>query len=109
MYTGDYSREEDRHLMQAELVKDKPDILITESTFGTHVHEPRDAREARFTAAVSSIVRRGGRCLIPVFAVGRAQELLLILDEYWERNAELRSSKIPIYFASQLAKKCMKA
>jgi cleavage and polyadenylation specificity factor subunit 3 len=109
LYTGDYSREEDRHLMQAEIVKDKPDILIAESTFGTHVHESREAREARFTAAVSAIVRRGGRCLIPVFAVGRAQELLLILEEYWERNAELRASKIPIYYASQLAKKCMKA
>jgi hypothetical protein len=37
------------------------------------------------------------------------QELLLILEEFWERNAELRNSKIPIYYASQLAKKCMKA
>lgn len=33
---------------------------------------------------VSKTVKRGGRCLIPVFALGRAQELLLILDEYWQ-------------------------
>jgi hypothetical protein len=32
------------------------------------------------------IVKRGGRCLIPVFALGRAQELLLILDEYWNQT-----------------------
>ncbi len=33
---------------------------------------------------VSKAVKKGGRCLIPVFALGRAQELLLILDEYWQ-------------------------
>uniref|UniRef100_A0A0M3IUR6 Beta-Casp domain-containing protein n=1 Tax=Ascaris lumbricoides TaxID=6252 RepID=A0A0M3IUR6_ASCLU len=48
---------------------------------------------------------RGGRCLIPAFAHGRAQELLLILDEYWEAHPELQD--IPVYYASSLAKKCM--
>ena len=48
---------------------------------------------------------RGGRCLIPVFALGRAQELLLILDEFWAAHPELQ--EIPIYYASSLAKKCM--
>ena len=43
--------------------------------------------------------------LLPVFALGRAQELLLILDEYWGRHQELQ--KIPIYYASNLARKCM--
>lgn len=38
---------------------------------------------------------RGGRCLIPAFALGRAQELLLILDEYWEQHPELND--IPVY------------
>jgi cleavage and polyadenylation specificity factor subunit 3 len=42
---------------------------------------------------------------MPVFALGRAQELLLILDEYWDSHPELDS--IPIYYASSLAKKCM--
>ncbi|KAI9206499.1 beta-lactamase-like protein [Polychytrium aggregatum] len=106
LYTGDYSREEDRHLMAAE----KPpnvslDVLIAESTYGVQTHQPRLEREARFTKMVYDIVRRGGRCLIPVFALGRAQELLLILDEYWQSHPELHN--IPIYYASSLAKKCM--
>jgi cleavage and polyadenylation specificity factor subunit 3 len=42
---------------------------------------------------------------MPVFALGRAQELLLILDEYWGRHPEFQ--KIPIYYASNLARKCM--
>ncbi|ESO00097.1 hypothetical protein HELRODRAFT_101329 [Helobdella robusta] len=105
LYTGDFSRQEDRHLMAAELPNVKPDVLIVESTYGTHIHEPREEREQRFTNLIHNIVSRGGRCLIPVFALGRAQELLLILDEYWSAHPELQ--EVPIYYASSLAKKCM--
>jgi len=127
-FTGDFSREEDRHLMAAEIPPMKPDILIMESTYGTHLHEKREEREARFTGTIHDIINRGGRCLIPVFALGRAQgkhnkffskniissesltlnipsELLLILDEYWSEHPELHD--VPIYYASSLAKKCM--
>jgi cleavage and polyadenylation specificity factor subunit 3 len=105
LYTGDFSRQEDRHLMSAEIPAIRPDVLIIESTYGTHIHEKREEREARFTGIVYDTVSRGGRCLIPVFALGRAQELLLILDEYWSQHPELHD--IPIYYASSLAKKCM--
>eukprot|EP00088_Acartia_fossae_P070590 TRINITY_DN9501_c0_g1_i4.p1 TRINITY_DN9501_c0_g1~~TRINITY_DN9501_c0_g1_i4.p1 ORF type:complete len:694 (-),score=174.59 TRINITY_DN9501_c0_g1_i4:82-2163(-) len=105
LYTGDFSREEDRHLMSAEIPSVRPDVLIVESTYGTHIHEKREDRENRFTQTVADTVTRGGRCLIPVFALGRAQELLLILDEYWSAHPELHD--IPIYYASSLAKKCM--
>jgi cleavage and polyadenylation specificity factor subunit 3 len=106
LYTGDYSREEDRHLMAAEVPPNVvPEVLICESTYGVQSHEPRPEREARFTRMVHTIVKRGGRCLLPVFALGRAQELLLILDEYWQANPELHN--VPIYYASSLAKKCM--
>ena len=50
LYTGDYSREEDRHLCAAELPPTQPDILVCESTYGTQSHEPRLAREHRFTS-----------------------------------------------------------
>lgn len=91
--------------MAAEIPTVHPDVLITESTYGTHIHEKREDRESRFTNLVHDIVTRGGRCLIPVFALGRAQELLLILDEYWSQHPELHD--VPIYYASSLAKKCM--
>ena len=106
LYTGDYSTEEDRHLMAAERPKTNMDVLVCESTYGVQCHEPRAQREHRFTSLVHGIVQRGGRCLIPVFALGRAQELLLILDEYWQTHPELHG--IPIYYASALAKQCMK-
>ncbi|KAK5576936.1 hypothetical protein RB653_001873 [Dictyostelium firmibasis] len=105
LYTGDFSRQEDRHLMGAETPPVKVDVLIIESTYGVQVHEPRLEREKRFTSSVHQVVARGGKCLIPVFALGRAQELLLILDEFWIANPQLHG--IPIYYASALAKKCM--
>lgn len=56
-------------------------VCLQESTYGTHIHEKREEREARFCNTVHDIVNRGGRALIPVFALGRAQELLLILGK----------------------------
>ena len=105
LYTGDYSREEDRHLKAAENPNTPLEVLICESTYGVQSHQSRNEREHRFTSRVHEIVSQGGRCLIPVFALGRAQELLLILDEFWQLHPELHN--VPIYYASALAKKCM--
>ncbi len=106
LFTGDYSREEDRHLIPAEVPRGvKIDVLITESTYGIASHVPRVEREASLMKSITGILNRGGRVLMPVFALGRAQELLLILDEYWSRHPDLQ--KIPIYYASNLARKCM--
>jgi len=105
LYTGDFSRTEDRHLHAAEVPEVKPDVLICESTYGVHSHENQEDREKRFTSTIHQIIQRGGRVLIPVFALGRAQELLLILDEYWQKHPELHD--VPIHYASSLARKCM--
>ena len=68
----------------------------------------KEEREERFTGAVEDIVLNNrGCCLIPVFALGRAQELLLILDEYWQANRE-KMAHIPIYYASRTAKQALR-
>ncbi|KOG97965.1 cleavage polyadenylation factor subunit YSH1 [Saccharomyces eubayanus] len=108
LFTGDYSREVDRHLNSAEVPPLSSNVLIVESTFGTATHEPRLNREKKLTQLIHSTVMRGGRVLLPVFALGRAQEIMLILDEYWSQHAdELGSGQVPIFYASNLAKKCM--
>ncbi|GLB45057.1 putative CPSF73-100_C [Lyophyllum shimeji] len=105
LYTGDYSREEDRHLVKAELPPIRPDVLIVESTYGVQSLEGREEKEQRFTSLVHAIIKRGGHVLLPAFALGRAQELLLVLDEYWKKHPDLHN--VPIYYASSLARKCM--
>jgi cleavage and polyadenylation specificity factor subunit 3 len=48
LYTGDFSCEEDRYIMQAEIPPTNVDILISESTFGISVHHDRHIREQNF-------------------------------------------------------------
>lgn len=47
--------------------------VVVEATYGTSSHEKRNSREQRLVDKVRSIVARGGRCLMPVVALGRAQ------------------------------------
>ena len=56
-------------------------------------------REKLLLDCVKRTVERGGRVLLPVFALGRAQELLLILDAYWSANPKYHG--IPIYYGSR--------
>ena len=107
LFTGDYSRENDRHLIPASVPKNvgKIDCLITESTFGISSHTGRSERETALMRCITSILHRGGRALLPVPAIGNAQELMLILEDYWQRHEDYR--RFPIYYASALARKCM--
>ena len=107
MFTGDYSRETDRHLIPAAVPSNvgRIDCLITESTFGISTHIPRTERETALMKSITGILHRGGRALLPVPAIGNAQELMLILEDYWTRHAEYQ--RFPIYYASALARKCM--
>lgn len=108
-FTGDYSTEQDRHLVAAAVPDQKKvgkiDLLISESTFGISTAPPREEREFALLKSVTNIVNRGGKVLMPVFALGRAQELLLILEDYWQRHPELQ--KTPIYYTGNTARKCM--
>ncbi|MBA3825286.1 MAG: MBL fold metallo-hydrolase, partial [Ktedonobacterales bacterium] len=57
-----------------------PDLLILESTYGrSTLHANRPAEEVRLAERVATIIAGGGHCLIPAFALGRAQEITLIL------------------------------
>ena len=105
LYTGDYSREDDRHLVKAEIPPIRPDVLVVESTHGVHTFEGRAEKELRLTTLVHAILQRDGHVLLPVFALGTAQELLLVLEAYWEDHPELHA--VPIYYTSSLARKCM--
>ena len=64
IFQGDYSREEDRHLMAAErppnvvpevLICEVLGVFIVQSTYGVQSHEPRVEREARFTRMVARL------------------------------------------------------
>lgn len=101
VYTGDYNMTPDRHLGAAWIDRCRPDLLITESTYATTIRDSKRCRERDFLVKVHDCIERGGKVLIPVFALGRAQELCILLETYWERM----NLKVPIYFAVGLTEK----
>lgn len=101
VYTGDFNTTADKHLGSAWIDRLEPDLLITESTYGSIIRDCRKSKERRFLNCVYECVSRGGKVLIPIFALGRAQELCILIDSYWERM----NMSIPIYSSSGLTDK----
>ncbi|CAB3404409.1 unnamed protein product [Caenorhabditis bovis] len=102
LYTGDYNMTPDRHLGAARVLPGvRPTVLISESTYATTIRDSKRARERDFLRKVHECVMKGGKVIIPVFALGRAQELCILLESYWERMA----LNIPIFFSQGLAER----
>ncbi|KAG0258768.1 Integrator complex subunit 11 [Actinomortierella ambigua] len=101
VYTGDYNMTPDRHLGSAWIDKVRPDVLITESTYATTIRDSKRSRERDFLKKVHDCVAEKGNVIIPVFALGRAQELCILIETYWERM----DLKVPIYFSAGLTEK----
>lgn len=57
----------------------KPDVLVIESTYGDRLHSPRELEEQRLIEMVAGVIESRGKLLIPAFAIGRAQEVMLML------------------------------
>jgi integrator complex subunit 11 len=101
VYTGDYNMTPDRHLGAAWIDRCRPDLLISESTYATTIRDSKKCREHDFLKKVHDCIDKGGKVLIPVFALGRAQELFILLESYWDRM----NLDTPIYFTVGLASK----
>ncbi|HEX7918457.1 MAG TPA: MBL fold metallo-hydrolase [Gemmatimonadales bacterium] len=76
------------------------DTLIIESTYAERDHESVADADTRLAEIVTRVAKRGGKVLIPSFAVGRTQEIVYALHEQW-RNGKV--PEIPIYIDSPLA------
>ena len=88
VYTGDYKFSRTMLLEGATTEFPRVETVITESTYGgpDDVMPSRMEAEERLAAIVNETLERKGKVLIPVPAVGRAQEIMLILDGYMRRG-----------------------
>ena len=79
------------------------DVLLVESTYGDRVHAPDDDGAA-MADVVNDTVKRGGKLIIPAFALGRVEELL-----YWIQRLEdeRRIPELPVYVDSPMAAKVL--
>lgn len=101
VFTGDLGRN-DLPLLRDPEVPDGAHCLLTESTYGDRAHPPREESLEKLAAGIRSTVERGGKVIIPAFALERAQELLLALNDL---RAAHRIPHVPVYLDSPLAVK----
>jgi metallo-beta-lactamase family protein len=82
---------------------DAADILLVESTYGDRLHEADDDG-ARLAAIVNDITARGGKLIIPAFAIGRVEEVI-----YWLRRLEQtkRIPVLPVFVDSPMAARAL--
>jgi metallo-beta-lactamase family protein len=76
------------------------DYLIMESTYGNRLHQPLGAVAEKLAEIIRRTAARGGRIIVPAFAVGRTQQLVLLMHELVNKQA---IPSIPVYVDSPLA------
>ncbi len=99
LFSGDIGRPNDI-LMKAPARMAQADYLVLESTYGNRLHERSDP-QLKLAEIINQTVQKKGVVLIPVFAVGRAQELLYYL--HLLRASGAIPSKLPVYLNSPMA------
>jgi metallo-beta-lactamase family protein len=99
-YTGDIGRPVNR-ILQSPQPFPQADILIAESTYGDRLHEIRQIAEDNLLNVVNkTCVEKGGKLIIPSFSIGRAQEIIYSLNNFYNDN---KLPKVDIYVDSPLA------
>ena len=99
-YTGDIGRPVDQILAPPKPFP-HADILITESTYGDRLHQDSEVIiEELLNIVVDTYVTKGGKLIIPAFSVGRTQEIVFALNNFFNAG---RLPKIDIFVDSPLA------
>jgi metallo-beta-lactamase family protein len=99
VFSGDVGRSNDLLMPTPQQVPDA-DVLLVESTYGNRVH-PKDDASAQLAQIIGDTVQRGGSVLLPAFAVGRAQALMLVLQRL--KAAGEIPADLPVYLDSPMA------
>jgi metallo-beta-lactamase family protein len=99
-YTGDIGRPVDQILANPQPFP-QTDVLITESTYGDRLHQDsKEAEEDLLKIVIDTCVNKGGKLIIPAFSVGRTQEIVFSLNNFFNAG---RLPKIDIFVDSPLA------
>lgn len=101
VFSGDLGRKKMPILRDPE-VPERADVLLLESTYGDRLHPPREEMDAALAEVVTRTVARGGKVIVPTFALERAQEIILSLKSLRERDA---IPEVPVILDSPLAVK----
>ena len=95
VYSGDIKYGKSMLLESADTRFPRVETLLIESTYGAKedIQPTRDEVESAFIKSVNEILKSGGKVLIPIPAVGRAQELMMVIDKYM-KSGQLTESPV---------------
>jgi KH/beta-lactamase-domain protein len=101
VYTGDFKYGQTQLLQPASTQFPRVETLIMESTYGaaTSMTPERDETEALF-CDIANVVLRKGKLLIPVPAVGRAQEIMMVINKYMKEGKMVEA---PVYIEGMIS------
>lgn len=103
VFSGDLGTGHNPFLRETEYW-DQADYVVMESTYAMKVHEGTSERGQRLSEIIEKGLAEGGTILIPAFSLGRTQEVMYILKEYYQKHRAAGDfEKIPIYIDSPLA------
>jgi len=102
VYTGDFKFGRTMLLEPATCVFPRAETLVIESTYGGQedLMPERTSVEGKLATIVNETAEKGGKVLIPVPAVGRAQEVMLVLDSYMKNGL---MKEMPIYIEGMIS------
>lgn len=88
LYTGDYNYDQSEMLRPADTNFKRVETMITESTYGGKgdKQQPREEAQKQFLSKIKQTLSKGGKVIVPVFAVGRSQEILGLLADELDRD-----------------------
>jgi len=98
-FSGDIGRYK-LPLLRDPVLPEAADFMIMESTYGDKSHSDPEIAYTEFRDVVKRTVERGGKVIVPAFAVGRTQELVFNLNQMMEDGDVPR---VPVYVDSPLA------
>jgi metallo-beta-lactamase family protein len=83
---------------------EQADVLLVESTYGDRIHEADD-RGDRLASIITTVARRGGKLIVPAFAIGRVEEVI-----YWLKRLEDegRIPALPVFVDSPMAAQALR-
>ncbi len=96
VYTGDFKFQKTRLLEKASVKFPRVESLLIESTYGGPQDRipSRQESEKELKQILTATLKKGGKVLIPVLAVGRAQELIIVLEEFISKGI---IEKVPVF------------
>ena len=110
VFTGDLGNN-DIPLLDSPTMIESADYLVMESTYGSRLHLRNDDKAELFLNIISETLDKGGRVVIPSFAVGRTQEILYEIDKIKDEHKDdeefqrkyKQLMKTPVFVDSPLA------